>query len=449
MKNIQLLAVLILLMLSNTSCEKFLDEKPDKKLVIPSTLQDLQAIMDNTNIHLTGDPYIGEMSSDDFYLTQAVFNSTLEIDQNLYLWKRINCYNPDINSWSNLYAKIYYTNTVLEQLQKIERTAFNQTEWDNLKGQALMVRGRCFMQGVLLWAKAFDSTTAATDPGIPLRLSTSFDEPVTRATVQQCYQQLTADLKASINLLPVTPVSPARASRPAALAYLARVYLSTRNYDSVAKYAAASLSLQGNLLDYNTLNASASFPIPRMNTEILHYSGLHTLALSVSNARVDSVLYNSYSSADCRKKVFFRLNTDGTYGFKGTYISATGNFAGIATDEVYLMKAEALARQGLKEEALVTLNMLLKNRYDRVTFVPVTATDAAAALQVILQERRKELLFRGLRWMDLKRFNKENAGIVLTRKINNTEFKLLPNSTGYALPIPEYVIEMSQIPQNP
>jgi len=441
--------VLLVTAMSNFSCKKFLDEKPDKKLVIPSTLTDLWAIMDYSNVMIINDPYVDEISADNFYLLPTYLNNMAETDRNLYLWSNNNLYVQGGNSWMYLYSKIYYANTVLEQLGKIERTTLNQQEWDHLKGHALMVRGKAFLQGVLIWAKAYDPATAAVDMGMPLRLNTNFEEPSVRSSVEQTYSRIIHDLEASAKLLPVVSSSPIRANKPAAFAFLARAYLSMHNYDVAGKYADSSLQLYNNLLDYNNINANASFPIPRLNTEILFFTSCFNAALSVSNARIDSVLYNSYQANDLRKKVFFRQNTDGSFGFKGTYVSATGNFPGIATDEVYLMKAEVLARKGQKDSAINVLNKLLVNRYNRLSFVPVTAATAGEALEIILKERRKELVFRGLRWMDLKRLNKEGANIVLKRKFNNTEYTLLPNSNRYALPIPEYVIQIAHIPQNP
>lgn len=440
---------LVISVLSNLSCKKFLDEKPDKKLVIPSTLTDLWAIMDYTNVMVINDPYVDEMSADNFYLLPAYMNTMAETDRNLYLWNNTNLFVQGGNSWMYLYSKVYYANTVLEQLDKIDRKSVNQQEWDHLKGHALMVRGKAFLQAVLIWAKAYDPATAAADLGIPLRLNTNFEEATTRASVKESYDHAIKDLKESIALLPAVSSSPIRANKTAAFAFLARACLGMYNYNDAAKYADSSLQLYSNILDYNNLNANATFPIPRLNTEIIFYTASFTSALSISNAKIDTVLYNSYQSNDLRKKIFFRQNTDGTFGFKGTYVSATGNFAGIATGEVYLMKAESLARNGQKDSAINTLNKLLVNRYSRLSFVPVTASTASEALEIILKERRKELVFRGLRWMDLKRLNKEGADIILKRKFNNTEYILLPNSNRYALPIPEYVIQIAQIPQNP
>ncbi|KQM68208.1 hypothetical protein ASE74_24205 [Pedobacter sp. Leaf216] len=70
-------------------------------------------------------------------------------------------------------------------------------------------------------------------------------------------------------------------------------------------------------------------------------------------------------------------------------------------------------------------------------------------LEQILLEGRKELLLRGLRWIDVKRLNKEGAGISFTRTSKGIVYNLLANSTGFTLPIPEQVVELANLPQNP
>ncbi|SEM08104.1 hypothetical protein SAMN05216436_101351 [bacterium A37T11] len=56
---------------------------------------------------------------------------------------------------------------------------------------------------------------------------------------------------------------------------------------------------------------------------------------------------------------------------------------------------------------------------------------------------------RGLRWMDIKRLNKEGANITLTRNLNGQIYTLPPNDPRFALPIPEDVIDLSGMQQNP
>ena len=121
---------------------------------------------------------------------------------------------------------------------------------------------------------------------------------------------------------------------------------------------------------------------------------------------------------------------------------------GIATDEVYLTRAECYARAGKVSEAMNDLNTLMIKRWKAGTFIPFTATSTSEALSIILEERRKETLFRGLRWLDLRRLNSEGANITLTRNVDNQTYKLEPNSPRYALPLPPDVISLTGIPQN-
>ena len=72
------------------------------------------------------------------------------------------------------------------------------------------------------------------------------------------------------------------------------------------------------------------------------------------------------------------------------------------------------------------------------------------ALALVLTERRKELLFRGLRWTDLKRYNLESSSAeTLVRKIDQQEYKLDPNDLRYVFLIPSYVMTAAKFEQNP
>jgi hypothetical protein len=66
-----------------------------------------------------------------------------------------------------------------------------------------------------------------------------------------------------------------------------------------------------------------------------------------------------------------------------------------------------------------------------------------------LAERRKELIYRGIRWSDLRRLNRDSRfGIILTKTLNGVTYSLLPNDKRYVLPIDEIEIRLSGIQQN-
>jgi len=62
------LVLLLLILVHVSSCKKFLDEVPDSKLTVPTTLPDLQALLDNSSrMNIRQSPSFGEGSSDDYF----------------------------------------------------------------------------------------------------------------------------------------------------------------------------------------------------------------------------------------------------------------------------------------------------------------------------------------------------------------------------------------------
>lgn len=443
-KMLLLPAVLLL-----AGCDRFLDEKPSKNLSVPSTPDDLQAILDNNNAMNTFYTGVGEASADNYYLADATWSSLDEASRNTYLWEKEIVFDSFINPWQNLYIPVYRSNTVLEGLTGVSRTSQNAQGWDNIKGSALFFRARSFLILVTTWAKAYDPASSSSDPGIPLRLDADFNKVSVRNDVESCYRQVVADLQAAVPLLPVTPVHVMRPSRPAAYALLSRTFLAMRQYEQAESYADSCLQLFSTLLDYKDLNAAASYPVPAFNKEVIFNANGAISMIGVSRAKIDPSLYQSYAANDLRRTVFFLKNTDNSYRFKGSYFGSSSYFTGIAADEVYLAKAECLARRGAVTAAIQVLNQLLRVRYDS-SFVPFTAATAESALTLILTERRKELLMRDIRWMDLKRLNKEEGHeTTIRRNLNGQVYELKPNENRYALPIPAAVIDMTGMEQNP
>jgi hypothetical protein len=447
------IVLLALLFTGINGCKKYLAKKSDESLAVASTLADLQSLLDNYGVvNGSSAAAASEISADDYYLTDADWQALYyEEDRRMYIWAKDHIFlTGDLgNDWEYFYSSVYYSNTVLEQLNKIDETPENADEYNNIKGQALMLRANRFMDIASGWTLAYDKASAATTPGIVLRTTTDFNKVSVRATLQETYDKIIADLKESAALLPVIPLKAPRASKPAAFALLARTYLWMGDYSNAGLYADSCLQLYHTLLDYNTIDASAGYPFQALNAEVIFDKG-SALGEPLYNwtAKIDSFLIQSYDSNDLRKTLFFIDNGNGTYSFKGFYSGYMGLFTGVATDEVYLTRAECYAREGKVAEAMNDLNTLLTSRYKAGTFVPLSAASENEALGLILAERRKELLMRELRWMDIKRLNKEGAGITLVRKVNGKTYTLPPGDPRFALPIPEDVIAASGMQQN-
>jgi hypothetical protein len=436
-----------------TSCNKYLDKKPVISQVTISNISDAQAVLDKYDFINQNGASLLEGLADNYYHTTATFNALDVNMQSIYLWdKNAN----DYGSWSNTYSKpVYYANVVLDALQALSVPAADKSSFDRVCGSALFIRAFAFYGLAQLYCRPY-SATAQTDPGIVLRLSSDINIPSTRSTVQQTYDQVIADLKKAADLLPENSGYATRPNKISAYGALARVYLSMGAYVNAGKYADLYLTKQSTLMDYNTINVSASPVFPLFNPEYIYYSRpyLFTAATSLLGAKIDSVLYKSYAANDLRKSLFFSTNADGSIAFRGSYEGQAGVFAsvpvdGICTDEMYLVRSECYARAGNKNAALDDLNALLIKRWKTNLFMGVTATDAADALTKILAERRKELLFRSVRWTDIRRLNLEGANITLQRLINGVVYTLPPNDLRYVELIPVEVLNLAPLPQNP
>jgi len=449
--------ILVATGLAGSGCRKaFLNKLPSTDLVVPSSLSDFQALLDNDNV-MSGTPILGELSADNFYLPYASWQALDTREQNAYIWAK-DIYQGQglIDDWDIPYKQVFYANVVLEGLSGIAVDNTNRQQWQNEEGSALFLRAYAFYNLAQLFAPVFDSLTAGTDPGIPLRLHSDITTPSTRASVKDTYARILADLQQASALLPagVPQANRNRPSRPAALAMLARVCLSMRAYPQAGLYADSCLQLYSTLIDYNTVSTQAYLPFTRLNPETIYQSSFLTYtqvlaALIFPGCIIDSNLYRSYAPNDLRGSIFYLLNTNGQPNMKAGYSGTVYPFSGLATDEVYLVRAECAARTGNTARAMADLNTLLQNRWLQGTFTPINTPSPTAALDTILAERRKELAFRALRWTDLRRLNKEGRNITLTRLINGSTYQLIPNSPDYVLPIPPDVLGFNpNMPQN-
>lgn len=447
----QFILVALFPLVGMTSCEKFLDEKPDIKLVVPKSLDDADLLLNDYSTMNDNYPLYGELGNDDYFLTKELWEAASDIDQrNSYVWADVPY--EDVSQWRNPYKAVYNANQVLEILSKT--TANNKDKrFQRISGEAHFFRAFAFQFLIEIYCVAYQAGTAADEYGIPLRLDPAIDETSSRASLKDSYNQVIKDYKTAATSLPEQNEFVGRPFKASAYAGLSRAYLSMGDYAQAYAYADSCLLLYSDLLDFNTLDSSKSLPIARFNKEVLFPAlSKYTGIMNAEYCFVDTVLHRTYTKDDWRKTVLFEASNEleGAFHFKGNYDNATGNlFVGLTTSEVFLNKAESAVRIGKVSEALSAMNQLLKTRWKTGTFSEWSETNTERLLTMILAERRKELVFRGRRWADLKRLNlNPRFQKTLVRKLGNKEYELAPNSPKYAYRLSEIVINLSGIPQN-
>jgi len=439
---------------SLNACNKYLDAKQDSTLVVPSTLWDLQALLDEDALMNGRTPAQMEASSDEYFLSTEEFGYLDQDSQYAYLW--LQYLTASGKDWGDAYVGVYNSNLALELIQKIKRNKDNKDNWDNVKGSALFYRSYNFLN--LLWSftVAYDSSSARMELGIPLRKSSNFNIRSVRATNEASYNQVIYDTKEAIPLLPDYPRVLTRPSKEAAYGLLARCYLSMRKYKDALLYADSSLNLNHQLMDYNgdsdiPEGIEASKPFNQLNKETIFYSlmnGNYYSYITLEIGSIDTAIIKLYDPNDLRLTAFYKDNALGFKSFKGCY-GTNYMFSGITTAEMLLIRAECYIREGDIAKGVADLNTLRAKRFASKDFVKIKMTTMKEALDFALNERRRELVMRGLRWMDLKRLNKEGRGIELKRFIDGKTYILLPNAYYYALPLPSDIIKLTGMPQNP
>jgi tetratricopeptide (TPR) repeat protein len=454
--NLFLTTVLAVTTLSIFSgCEKdWLGAKATKQQAIPATLKDFQAIVNSEGLNSDYSTALIEIASDGHYVTEAAWVSGNAVDMNAYTWSNERPY--PVFYWADgPYARVFSMNVVLDGLNRYVPADEERVTWNNIRGQALFHRADAFYRAAVVWTPPYNPATAESDMGIPLRLEADLTIASRRSTVKQTYAQIINDLLESAQLLSPDFKSKTLPYKRSAFALLARVYLEMREYSKAGAYADSCLEIEGSLLDYNNLSTSTNFiGDVNNNPEIIFFS--HFLATRFTNASclIDADLYSLYEENDLRRTIFFKVNADGSVKFKGNYNSSASRlFSGLANDELYLIRAECFARSGEITSAMKDLNDLLRTRWKKndgiTTYVDKVPNDASESLRLILTERRKELLLRGLRWTDLRRLNfEDDFKITLTRTIGGNTFILEPRSFRYAFPLPNEVISMTSMPQN-
>jgi len=452
---IYIFGILLCIVFTLNSCTReWLEVKRDQSIIVPSTLRDLGLLLNDASTQSKDYIALSEISTDDYFLTSQNWQSlATPAERNGYLWKKdVFDQTIDVADWDKSYKQVMTANVIIEALNKISKEIANEIEWNRVMGEALALRGKAFYNLAQLFTKAYDATTAATDLGIPLRMEPDVNLPTTRASLKETYDRILNDLNTASVLLPSLPDQKLKASKASVFGLLSRCYLSMRDYENALLFAEKSLAIQNTLIDYNTLDITLLFPFSRFNTEVIQHCQIdHTYSvfIYVFQNYVDTTLYESYHANDLRKRLFFYDLGNGRYSYKGAYSGDVPPFSGVAVDELMLIRAECYARKNDPNLAMSILNNLLQKRFKANTFIPLTAANSEDALRIILSERRKELIKRGIRWSDLKRLNKEPAHAkTLIRILAGETYTLPPNDPRYVMPIPEYVIKVTGIQQN-
>jgi hypothetical protein len=305
------------------------------------------------------------------------------------------------------------------------------TDRDNVKGQALAYRAWAYHNLVQLYGIRFDKTTPNSNPGVPLVL-TNTTVPQARATVAEVYQQINKDLDEAEKLLTTSRADKSNFNVNVVRGLQARVALTQQDWERAATKAAAArqgLSLMSNA---QQLDGYSNWDNPEWmwgsrqiddQTEFFTaYLAYISYNFNSTNIRtnpkcINSLLYNTMNANDVRRALWRPTPTSTNVvtppggirfafmnqKFKAKdFANSTGDIPYMRVAEMFLMEAEARARNGQEEQAKDVFTTFMQNRVPGYTR---STNTGAAFIDEIMLSRRVELWGEGFRFLDLKRLN--------------------------------------------
>lgn len=347
------------------------------------------------------------------------------------------------NSWESFLSWRFYYQIIGNAnmiIKFIDGASGPQADKDHIKGQALAYRAWSYWNLVQTYAKRYDWTNVPNSQmGVPLVLEPT-DQGLPRESVENVYAQINADLTEAIALLdgktpPAGSATPkSHISADIAKGIKARVALTMGDWTTAAQLAnqvrqgkplMTPAQLLGGFSDKNNPEFMwVSHVQEDQTTYFYSFFAYMSWNFSSTNIRqnpkkISLKLYNMISDTDVRKQQFAataaeaRLRQPATnfavaaqQSFKFSAVGpadSRGDLCHMRVAEMYLIEAEALARQGGQDaQAAQVLHALVTTRDPEYQ---LSTNTGAALIEEVMTHRRIELWGEGFRWLDLKRLN--------------------------------------------
>jgi len=496
MNKIYSITIGLAICLGLSGCTKhFLDEKSQDE-VRPSTVNDLQELLMG-EVYPAGSTepsfiaYVDLMTDDmtSNFNSDPGAQSLYKVYVGPFTWQP-NMFETmlaaqaqvDVDTYAHYYRRIMGCNVVLDNIDKMRGDSADR---ENVRGQALAMRGYFYFMLVNLFGQPYNAkgVDINTSPGVELILSSVVhDSYPTRASVAGVYQQVETDL------LKATPLleqyggnnSKFRATDMFAYTLLSRMYLYMEKWDSAALFASKALDRNSALVnlasiafpdeysiaatgvysinspeaiwlgyadqyEYKQINLRPYGPVPFCVSQDLQSKYDYHPSTSSDRGDLRMRYFYTWDFEDYNWTIFIPLN-----GCK-LASSNSGVIKGMRTAELYLNRAESNIQQYLKDgddakrvAALTDLNYLRSHRYDtRNTPYINVDTSGPGLLDFCRDERRRELSFEDHRWFDLRRYGMPEIHHTFQSSASQTpvDFVLHQGDKRYVLPIPLSALE--------
>lgn len=353
--------------------------------------------------------------------------------------------------WRKILETLANVNNVLEYAPPlIDQYPNQRSEIEMVQAQALFLRALCHFDLFRVYAQPYNYTADASHPGVPVLLMTPGpDDLPSRATAAQLFDQVIKDLLEAEQLFGERSMTDAyHASKESVWALLSRVYLYKEDWTNSILYSTRVidrmplahgddyLEMYHNLvpgkeaiLRFNGLLKSKS-----LNS---FYSSNEPIAVAA-----DSLLSLFTDSEDIRLQLFApgknnALEITTKYRIMVEYTPDQERYDPfvLRVSEIYLNRSEAYLRADEPAKAIDDLKAIIARALNKnVEELLINHQDDDQLMQLIKEERAKELSFEGHNFFDIVRYKDDlvRGGTTLSNVVHLP----YPNDL-FVLPIPQ------------
>jgi tetratricopeptide (TPR) repeat protein len=349
------------------------------------------------------------------------------------------------NYWNCAYRQIYAANALYQGVSL--SAGIPPADAERLQGEALFVRGLIHLYLTSLYGD------------VPYVTQTDYNvnRSIEKISSADAMAMAIEDLTKAAELLPsdYATTGRARPNKAVAQGILSRAYLYKGQWDKAieaASYVIGSGQYQMATIQEAFLNQSTEvlwqLPPSQEGFPTLEAGTFTLFSGPPQQSALSEALLGRFAFGDLRKEYWIASVTDGsqqwhyTAKYRQTATGSTSTEYSILLrlPEILLIRAEAYARQGSTEAALMDLNVV-RNRAGLADYV---TSDTSVLLEEILNERCRELFCeQGHRFFDLKRYMQLTGVLSPLKPGWNETDHLLP------LPLTEIRLNPNLLPQNP
>lgn len=458
------------------SCDDFLSLEPQQSVSDDAIYADHEGVLNALH------GAYSLVASSNLYAGTSVFHSDLVansgelnwtgtfIQYRQWNWKAMDPNDGFISAkWSVSYKAIDLCNNILNSLDVVDEGHRARVE-----GEARFIRGILYFELVRFFALPYVS--GQNNPGVPLILTPTAgitdDDYPERASVGAVYQQVLSDLNQAKDLLSVVPTGAGanggRATSTTAAAFLSRVHMAMEDWQAAAEHANLVIdnlggygALHGNIRDAFNNDEYTNEDVFMINQNATSHagaanSGITTFFASLPGlGRGDVYATGPYfdmfdpqddriqitvdpgigSIADVPTMFYIGVGTDSGNEMTAKWGKYDANVPVIRLAEMILTRAEANFRNGssIGADPLDDVNEIRARSNAGDAWTSLT-------LDMIHEERFRELAFEGHRLHDIRRFRGSVIGPAGSPWVGET---IQWDDGRLVLPIPQREIDVN------